>query len=67
MEGRRNIFLVEDAQDMNVQAANCLLKTLEEPEPDVVLLLTVPDPSLLLPTIISRVQQIPLQLLPQPR
>jgi DNA polymerase-3 subunit delta' len=64
MEGRRNIFLVEDAQDMNVQAANCLLKTLEEPEPDVVLLLTVPDPGLLLPTIISRVQQIPLQLLP---
>ena len=29
---------------MNVQAANCLLKTLEEPEPDVVLLLTAPDP-----------------------
>ncbi len=63
LEGRRNIFIIEDAQDMNAQAANCLLKTLEEPEPDVVLLLTVPDAGLLLPTILSRVQQIPLQLL----
>src|SRR6266571_2858890 len=48
---------------LNVQAANCLLKTLEEPEPDVVLLLTVPDPGSLLPTILSRVQQVPMQLL----
>ncbi len=63
LEGRRNVFIIEDAQDMNVQAANCLLKTLEEPEPDVVLLLTVPDAGLLLPTILSRVQHIPLQLL----
>jgi DNA polymerase-3 subunit delta' len=63
MEGRRNVFIIEDAQEMNAQAANCLLKTLEEPEPDVVLLLTVPDIGLLLPTIISRVQMIPMQLL----
>lgn len=63
LEGRRNIFLIPDAHQMNVQAANCLLKTLEEPEPDVVLLLTVPEPGLLLPTIISRVQQLPMQLL----
>ncbi len=64
MEGRRNIFILENAQDMNSMAANCLLKTLEEPEADVVLLLTVPDPGLLLTTIISRVQHISLQLLP---
>ncbi len=63
MEGRRNVFIIEDAQDMNAQAANCLLKTLEEPEPDVVLLLTVPDTGLLLPTILSRVQKISMQLL----
>ena len=64
MEGRRNIFIIENIQEMNIQAANCLLKTLEEPEPDVVLLLTVPDAGLLLPTIVSRVQMIPVQLLP---
>ncbi|GCE20394.1 DNA polymerase III subunit delta' [Dictyobacter kobayashii] len=63
LEGRRNIFIIENAQDMNVQAANCILKTLEEPEADVVLLLTVPDTGLLLPTILSRVQQVPMQLL----
>ncbi|QBD81937.1 DNA polymerase III subunit delta' [Ktedonosporobacter rubrisoli] len=62
-EGRRKIFIIQDAHEMNVQAANCLLKTLEEPEADVILLLTVPDAGLLLPTIISRVQQIPMQLL----
>lgn len=63
LEGRRNIFIIQNAHEMNLQAANCLLKTLEEPEPDVVLLLTVPDVGLLLPTILSRVQQIPMQLL----
>jgi DNA polymerase-3 subunit delta' len=63
LEGRRNIFIITGMHEMNVQAANCLLKTLEEPEPDVVLLLTAPDASLLLPTILSRVQQIPMHLL----
>jgi len=63
LEGRRNIFIIQGMHEMNVQAANCLLKTLEEPEPDVVLLLTVPDPGVLLPTILSRVQQVPIQLL----
>lgn len=63
LEGRRNIFIIEGMHEMNLQAANCFLKTLEEPEPDVVLILTVPDPSVLLPTILSRVQSVPLHLL----
>ena len=63
LEGRRNIFIIQNAHEMNLQAANCLLKTLEEPEPDVVLILTAPDAGLMLPTILSRVQQIPMQLL----
>ncbi len=63
LEGRRNVFIIQGAHEMNLQAANCLLKTLEEPEPDVVLLLTAPDPGLLLPTILSRVQQVPMHLL----
>src|SRR2546429_2537499 len=63
MEGRRNVFIIQGAHAMNMQAANCLLKTLEEPEPDVVLLLTVPDAGLLLPTILSRVQQVSMHLL----
>jgi DNA polymerase-3 subunit delta' len=63
LEGRYNVFILLNAHEMNVQAANSLLKTLEEPEPGVVLLLTVTDASLLLPTILSRVQHIPMQLL----
>src|SRR5579864_6181302 len=63
LEGRRNIFIIEGMHEMNMQAANCFLKTLEEPEPDVILLLTVPDAGLLLPTILSRVQLISMQLL----
>ena len=63
LEGRRNIFIIEGMHQMNLEAANCLLKTLEEPEPDVVLLLTAPDPGLLLPTILSRVQLVPMHLL----
>src|SRR5438105_15663028 len=63
LEGRRNIFIIDGMHEMNLDAANCLLKTLEEPEPDVVLLLTAPDPGLLLPTILSRVQQVPMHLL----
>src|SRR6266516_65296 len=63
LEGRRNVFIIQGAHEMNMQAANCLLKPLEEPEPDVVLLLTVPDPGLLLPTILSRVQQVSMHLL----
>ena len=64
LEGQRNIFIIQDAHEINLQAANCLLKTLEEPEADVILLLTVPETGLLLPTILSRVQLITMQLLP---
>jgi len=67
LEGRYNIFIIEGMHEMNVQAANCLLKTLEEPEQDVILLLTTTDPSLLLPTILSRVQQISMHLLTTPQ
>ena len=63
LEGRYNIFIIQGMHEMNVQAANCLLKTLEEPEPGVVLLLTAPDPGYLLPTILSRVQQVPMHVL----
>ena len=63
LEGRRNIFIIDGAHEMNAQSANCLLKTLEEPEADVILVLTVPDAGLLLPTILSRVQLISMQLL----
>jgi DNA polymerase-3 subunit delta' len=55
-EGAARVFIVEDAEYMNDQAANALLKTLEEPPPAARLILTTTNPTALLPTIRSRCQ-----------
>ncbi|MNZ48705.1 DNA polymerase III subunit delta' [compost metagenome] len=55
--GGRKVVLVEPAEAMNINAANALLKSLEEPSGDTVLLLISHQPSRLLPTIKSRCQQ----------
>ena len=52
------IALIDQAERMNIEAANCLLKTLEEPSGQAVLILITANPRLLLPTIISRCQII---------
>lgn len=53
------VIVIESAELMNVNAANALLKTLEEPPPDTYLLLTTARPGRLLPTIVSRCQTVP--------
>lgn len=63
-EGRRKIFIFPQAETMTSEAANCLLKTLEEPPPYAVLLLTACDTRLLLPTIVSRCQVFGLRPVP---
>jgi DNA polymerase III subunit delta' len=57
-EGAARVLIVEDADTMNDQAANALLKTLEEPPPTSHLILTTSNPTALLPTIRSRCQTI---------
>jgi len=57
-EGAARIFIVEDADFMNDQAANALLKTLEEPPETSHLILTTTNPTALLATIRSRCQVI---------
>lgn len=52
--------IVEDAQRLTVPAQNALLKTLEEPPKNTLLILTAPQPGNLLPTIVSRCQIIEL-------
>lgn len=59
-EGGRRILLIEQAEKMNPQAQNALLKTLEEPQAENVFLLLCEDTSLLLPTIASRCRSIKL-------
>jgi len=55
-EGRWKVFIIPQAEDMTPGAANSLLKTLEEPPPHVVLLLTALHTDILFPTIVSRCQ-----------
>lgn len=57
-EGAARVFIVEDAEYMNDQAANALLKTLEEPAGTTHLILTTTNPMALLATIRSRCQII---------
>jgi DNA polymerase-3 subunit delta' len=63
-EGSARVFIVEDADTMNDQAANALLKTLEEPPPTSHLILTTVNPTALLATIRSRCQTIRLAPIP---
>lgn len=60
-ESRRRVTIIADSQTMGHEAANCLLKTLEEPPADNVLLLTVDSASQPLATISSRCQTVPCQ------
>lgn len=52
------IIIIENCQIMTLEAQNSLLKTLEEPPKDTLIILTVDNKQTLLPTIISRVQHI---------
>lgn len=58
-EGKAKIFIIDGADHMTEEAANCLLKTLEEPPKDSTLILLVSNISRVYPTIISRCQKIP--------
>jgi DNA polymerase-3 subunit delta' len=55
--GGRKVVLIEPVESMNINAANALLKSLEEPSGDTVLLLVSHQTSRLLPTIKSRCVQ----------
>jgi DNA polymerase-3 subunit delta' len=63
-ESSHRVFVLERADTMNDEAANALLKTLEEPPPYVVLLLLTDNPSQVLPTITSRCQPVRFDPLP---
>jgi DNA polymerase-3 subunit delta' len=56
--GRRRVFIIERADTLTEPAANSLLKVIEEPPPYVNFVLLAPNASRLLPTILSRCQQV---------
>jgi len=59
--GRYKVCLIDDADKMTLQAENALLKTLEEPTPDTVIILITGKPYRLLPTVLSRCQHLQFQ------
>ena len=59
-DGGRRAVILDAADEMNPQAANALLKLLEEPPAKVTLLLIAHQPAKLLPTIRSRCRTLPL-------
>jgi DNA polymerase-3 subunit delta' len=59
--GGYKVCLINDADKMNLQAENALLKTLEEPTPDTVIILITAKPYRLLPTVLSRCQHLKFQ------
>ncbi len=62
LKGEWRVFLIDQIDRANEQAANSLLKTLEEPPPHLILVMTARNPFDLLPTIRSRA--IPFRLSP---
>lgn len=57
-DGGRRVAIVDAVDDMNIAAANALLKTLEEPPAKTTLLLISHQPAKLLPTIRSRTREL---------
>ena len=58
LEGRKKAVIIDQAEKMNAPAANCLLKTLEEPPEDTVIILLAQAVSDMLPTVLSRCHQV---------
>ncbi len=64
VEGAYRVCIIRQIDQATPSAANSLLKTLEEPPPRVILVLTANRGESLLSTIVSRCQVLPLRLVP---
>ncbi len=60
-EGKHKVFIIDGAELMSVDAANCLLKTLEEPVAGVTFILLTTNDKLLPETVVSRCQRLELR------
>ena len=63
-EGKLRFFIIDEAEKMTEEAANCILKVLEEPPPTTRIILVTSYPGRLLPTILSRCQSFRFRPLP---
>jgi DNA polymerase III subunit delta' len=60
-EGSNKVFIIDGAECLSTEAANCLLKTLEEPAEKVIFVLLTANDNLVLPTVASRCQRLELR------
>ncbi len=60
-QAERHVVLMLRTQELTREGANALLKTLEEPPPHAVLILTARSSEALLPTVVSRCEVLPLR------
>jgi len=65
LEGPRKVFVLDEADRLTAQAAEALLKTLEEPPPRTLLVLVVANVRALPPTVLSRCQIVRFRPLPE--
>lgn len=66
LEGRAKVYIFAGADRMQPDAANSLLKILEEPPPQVVIILIAESTVPMLPTVVSRCQLVRFSLIPAP-
>lgn len=66
-EARKKIFIIAEAEDMNEESQNALLKILEEPRENQIFILTTSRVSGILPTVFSRCKAVKFNLLSQAR
>lgn len=57
-EGKKKVFIINNAHNLNIEASNAFLKTLEEPPKNSIIILVTDKPGLLAKTILSRCQII---------
>jgi DNA polymerase-3 subunit delta' len=66
-EGKHKVFVIDGADMLSLEAANCLLKTLEEPPGTITFILLTAREELLPATVVSRCQRIELTQMPAVR
>jgi DNA polymerase III subunit gamma/tau len=64
VEGKRKVYIIDEAHMLTDQASNAFLKTLEEPPAHVIFVLCTTEANKILPTIISRCQRYDFRRLP---
>ena len=66
-EGKRKVYIIDEAHMLTDQASNAFLKTLEEPPAHVIFILCTTEANRILPTIVSRCQRFDFRRLPSER